>query len=155
VVSLSLDNFYDAEWIRRQWVEMLLKECASEIREARKTGRRGNKRLATDVGKFPSKMAQSNLPELPNTTFMVVISRVPNGKDMVLAPKHLQASISKKHFRPGGMAPSEWTRSVRAVRDTPVEDNSAPCANMTRHVAYRPPSAVSPFLLAPSVSCCK
>jgi len=30
--------------------------------------------------------------------------------------------ISKKHFRPGGMVPSEWTRSVRAVGDTPVGD---------------------------------
>ena len=30
--------------------------------------------------------------------------------------------INKKHFRPGGMAPSEWTRSIRALRDTPVAD---------------------------------
>ena len=54
--------------------------------------------------------------------------------------------ISKKHFRPGGMAPSEWTRSVRAVRDTPVADYSAPGVNTTRHVAHRPPIAVLPFL---------
>jgi len=60
--------------------------------------------------------------------------------------------ISKKHFRPGGMAPSEWTRSVRAVRDTTVADYSAPGVNTTRHVAYHPPIAVSPFLLALSVS---
>jgi len=59
--------------------------------------------------------------------------------------------ISKKHLRPGGMAPSEWMRSVRAVRDTPVADYSAPGVNTTRHVAYRPPIAVSPFLLALSV----
>jgi len=63
--------------------------------------------------------------------------------------------ISKKHFRPGGMAPSEWTRSIRAVRDTPVADYSAPGANTTRRVAYRPPIAVLPFLLALSVSYCK
>jgi len=50
------------------------------------------------------------------------------------------------------MAPSEWTRSVRAVRDTPVADYSAPGVNTTRRVAYRPPIAVSPFLLALSVS---
>jgi len=56
--------------------------------------------------------------------------------------------ISKKHFRPGGMAASEWTRSVRAVRDTPVPDHSAPGVNTTCCVAYRPPIAVSPFLLA-------
>jgi len=54
--------------------------------------------------------------------------------------------ISKKHFRLGGMAPSEWTRSVRAVRDTPVADYSAPGVNTTRRVAHRRPIAVSPFL---------
>jgi len=60
--------------------------------------------------------------------------------------------ISKKHFRPGGMAPSGWTRSVKAVRDIPVADYSAPRVNTTRRVAYRPPIAVSQFLLALSVS---
>jgi hypothetical protein len=59
--------------------------------------------------------------------------------------------ISKKPFRPGGMATSEWTRSVRAVRDTPVAEYSAPSVNTTGRVAYRPPIAVSPFLLALSV----
>jgi len=54
-------------------------------------------------------------------------------------------NISKKYFRPGGMAPSEWTRSVRAVRDTPVADNSAPGVNTMRRVAHRRPIAVSPF----------
>jgi len=54
--------------------------------------------------------------------------------------------ISKKHFRPGGMAPSEWTRSLRAVRDTPVADYSTPGVNTTRRVAHRPLIAVSPFL---------
>jgi hypothetical protein len=62
------------------------------------------------------------------------------------------SDISKKHFRLGGLAASEWTRSVRAVRDTPVADYSAPGVNTTRRVAYRPPIAVSPFLLALSVS---
>jgi len=61
-------------------------------------------------------------------------------------------NISKKHFRPGGMAPSEWTRSVRAVRGTPVADYSTPGVNATRRVAYCPPNAVSPFLLAQLVS---
>jgi len=60
--------------------------------------------------------------------------------------------ISKKYFRPGGMAPSEWTRSVRAIRDTPVADYSARGLDTMRRVAYRPPIAVSPFLLALSVS---
>jgi len=56
------------------------------------------------------------------------------------------SNISKKHFRPGGMAPSEWTLSVRAIRDTPVADYSTPGVNTTHRVAYRPPIAVSPFL---------
>jgi hypothetical protein len=51
-------------------------------------------------------------------------------------------SISKKYFRLGGMAPSQWTRSVRAVRDTPVADYSMPGLNTTRRVAYPPPIAV-------------
>jgi hypothetical protein len=37
---LPLVNFDNAEWIRRQWVEMFLKKCASQIREVRKKGRR-------------------------------------------------------------------------------------------------------------------
>jgi hypothetical protein len=61
-------------------------------------------------------------------------------------------TISRKIFHPGGMAPSEWTCSVRAVRDTPVADYSMPGLNTTRRIAYRPPIAVSPFLLALSVT---
>jgi hypothetical protein len=60
--------------------------------------------------------------------------------------------INKKYFRPGGMAPSECTHSVGAIRDTPVADYSALGRNTTRRVEYRPPIAVSPFLLALSVS---
>jgi len=91
---LPLDNFDNAERIRRQWVDMFLKKCASKIREARKKGRRGNKRPATDLGERASKMARSNLPELPITTFMVVISGVSNGKDIVLSPNQLQAAYT-------------------------------------------------------------
>jgi len=50
------------------------------------------------------------------------------------------------------MGPSEWTPPVRAVRDTPVADHSAPGVKTTGHVTYRPPIAVSPSLLALSVS---
>jgi len=49
------------------------------------------------------------------------------------------------------MAPSGWTRSIRAVRDTPVVDNSVHGINSTRRIPYRPPIAVSPFLLVLSV----
>jgi len=51
--------------------------------------------------------------------------------------------ITKKHIRPGGMAPSEWTRSFTSLRDTLVADYSAPGVNTTRRIAYRPPIAVS------------
>jgi len=50
------------------------------------------------------------------------------------------------------MAPSKWTRSVRAIRDTTVADYSAPGVNTAHRVAYRPPIAVSPFHLALLVS---
>jgi hypothetical protein len=69
---LPLENFDNAEWIRRQWVEIFLKTCASEFREERTKGRRGNKRSATDLGERAGKKARSNVFELPNTTFMVV-----------------------------------------------------------------------------------
>jgi hypothetical protein len=35
----------------------------------------------TDLGERPGKRARGNLPEMPNTTFMVVIRRVPNGNN--------------------------------------------------------------------------
>jgi hypothetical protein len=56
-------------------------------------------------------------------------------------------NISKKHFRMGGMAAPEWTRSVQAVRDTPVADYSMPSVSTMRRVVYRTPIAVSPFFL--------
>jgi hypothetical protein len=60
--------------------------------------------------------------------------------------------ISKKHFHLGGMALSEWTHSVRAVRNTLVADYSTRGVNATRRIAYCPLNAVLPFLLALSVS---
>jgi len=58
------------------------------------------------------------------------------------------ALISKKYIFAGGMAPSEWTRSVTAIRGTTVTDYSPPGLNTMRHIAYRPPITVSQFLLA-------
>jgi len=60
--------------------------------------------------------------------------------------------MSKKHFRPGGMAASEWMRSVRGLGDTPGVDYSVPGVNTTRRVAYGPPRVVSLFVLALSAS---
>ena len=50
------------------------------------------------------------------------------------------------------MAPLEWMRYVRAVRDTLVVDYSMPGLDTTRGVAYRPQIAVSLFLFALLVS---
>ena len=52
------------------------------------------------------------------------------------------------------MAPSEWTPSIRAIRDTPVEDESVASVNTTRRVAYPPPIEVALCLLNLSVSYC-
>jgi len=66
--------------------------------------------------------------------------------------QNMLRSISNKYFRPGGMAPSKWTHSIRAVSDTPVADYFPPGLNTMHHVAYRSPISVSPVLLALSVS---
>jgi hypothetical protein len=89
---LPLENFDNAEWIRQKWVEMFLKKCASEVQEARKKGRRGNKRPATDLGARAGTIARGNVPELPNSTFMVVICRVPNGNNDPTSSMQFQAS---------------------------------------------------------------
>jgi len=73
---------------------MLLKKCASDIPELRKKGRRGKKRLPTDVGEHAGKKARTNLPELPNSTFMVKIRWVSNGNYNIISPKQLQASYT-------------------------------------------------------------
>jgi len=78
---LPLENFDNAEWIWRKWVVMFLKTCPSEVREARKKGRRGNMRPATDLGVCACREARGNLPELPNTAFMVVICGMLNGNN--------------------------------------------------------------------------
>jgi hypothetical protein len=80
---------------------------------------------------------------------------IPSLLDSMLPGKlsrNIKVHISKKIFCSGGMALSEWTRSVRAVRDTPVADYSAPGVNTTRRVVYRPPIAVSLSLRVLSVS---
>jgi hypothetical protein len=87
-----LGNFDNAKWIRHQWVEEFLKKCASEVQEARKKGRLGNKRLATDLGECAGKKARGNVPELPKTTFMIVIGRVPNSNNDPTSTMQFQAS---------------------------------------------------------------
>ena len=96
---LPLEKFDNAEWIRRQWVEMSLQKSASEVREASKNGRRGNKRPAMDLGERACNQVPGNVPVLPNTTFMVVIHRVPNGNNDPTSSMQLQASYTDvKHW---------------------------------------------------------
>jgi hypothetical protein len=89
-----VENFDNAEWIWRQWVGMLFKECAREIREARKKGRRANKGPATELGEHSGNKAIGNLPEFPNGTFMVLIHRVSNSNNEQTSSMQLLASYT-------------------------------------------------------------
>jgi len=89
---LPLENFDNAEWIRRQWVAMFLKKCASKVLDARMMGRRGNMRPATDLGERTGKNPRGNIQELPYTTFMVMIRRVQNGNNEPTSSMQIQAS---------------------------------------------------------------
>ena len=78
---------------------MFPKNCASKVREARNKGRRGNKRLATDLGERARNTARGNVPVLPNTTFLVVICQVPNCNNDPTSSMQLQASYTDvKHW---------------------------------------------------------
>jgi hypothetical protein len=48
----------------------------------------------TDLGESARNQARNNLPELPNTTIMVFICRVSNGKDIVLSPNQLHVAYT-------------------------------------------------------------
>jgi hypothetical protein len=58
---------------------------------ARKTGNHGSKRLPTDLGERPRSIAGCNLSEFLNTTFIMVMCRVSNGKNIVLSLNQLEA----------------------------------------------------------------
>ena len=85
----------------------------------------------------------------------VVDEKQRDGEENEYDAEDTSGYISKKHPHPGGMTESDWMRSIRAVRDTPVADHSAPGANTTRCVIHRPSIAVLPFLPTLSVSYCK
>jgi hypothetical protein len=69
-------------------------KCSSEVREARNKARRGNKLPATDLGERTGKNVRGNDPELPNTTFMVLICRVLNGNSDPTSGMQFQASYT-------------------------------------------------------------
>ena len=94
VTWARLKMFDHAESIWRQSVEVYLKKCACVVRNAREEGRPGNNRAATDSGGRTGKHSRSNLSELPNATFMVVICRVPNGNNDQTSSMQLHASYT-------------------------------------------------------------
>jgi hypothetical protein len=73
---------------------MILQKCVSDIRTVRKKVSQGNKQPATDLEERAGKIASINIPVLPNTTFMVVIRRVPNGNNDPTSSMPLQASYT-------------------------------------------------------------
>jgi len=77
----TLETFDNVEWIRRHSVKVFSQNCAIEVREVRKKGRWGNLRPVTELGQRVGKRAAGNVPEMRNTTFMVLIRRVPNGNN--------------------------------------------------------------------------
>ena len=76
-----------------------MRTCASEIWEARKKGRPGNKRPAMNLGERAGNKARGNARELPNSTFMIVIPREPNCTNDQTPSMQLQASYSDVRHR--------------------------------------------------------
>jgi hypothetical protein len=64
------------------------------VLEARKKGRQGNEHPAMDPAEHAGKNARGNIPELPNTTSMVGICCVLNGKNNQTSSNQLQASYT-------------------------------------------------------------
>jgi len=61
----------------------------------RQKGRGGNKRPVTDLGLPACKTAAQNDPDLPHTTFMVMIRRAPNSNNERTSSIQLQASYTE------------------------------------------------------------
>jgi hypothetical protein len=91
---LPLENFANAKWIRRQWEETFRKTCASKVRMVKNKRRGCKKRPAMDWGEHAGKNLKGNVSELPSTTFMVVIHRVPNGNNDPTSSMQFQPSYT-------------------------------------------------------------
>jgi len=88
---LGLENFDNAEWILRQWVERFLKKGANEVWEVRMKGKQGNMRPVTDFRLRRGNIARCDLPALRNTSSIVVIRWVLNGNSDQTSSMQLQA----------------------------------------------------------------
>jgi len=73
---------------------MFSTNCVSEIEMVRKKGCEGHNRPVVHLGEQVGENVSSNLPQLANTTLMVVICWVSNGKHFILSPKQLQTSYT-------------------------------------------------------------
>ena len=73
---------------------MVLKKCAGEVCEVRKKGRRGNKQLVMHLGEHAGNTARCNIPEMPNTTFRIVMLRVPICNNDQISSNPLQPSYT-------------------------------------------------------------
>jgi len=107
------------------------------------------------VSVFAATLSNPSASErIPFTEALLCIKNLGYNHRMAQYWYHTDATIDigKKHLSPGRVAPPEWMRSIRGVRDTPVADYTMRGVNTTRRVAYRPPIAVSPCLPALSVS---
>ena len=60
----------------------------------RKKGWRGNTRPATDVGELVGHKVKGNIPEMPNTMFVAVIHRVPDGNNIQTFSNQVQSSYT-------------------------------------------------------------
>ena len=69
-------------------------------------------------------------------------AKIPEGKKQAGAFPGLRKVINKIEFCLGGLAPLGWKRTIIPVRDTPVEDYSAPGINSARRVPFHPLIAV-------------
>ena len=107
----------------------------------------------TVMGEQSLKVLAVLQPDLHSNTFAWYFWPLPIHRWIILSHNSVsEPDISKKYSRPGGIALSEWTRSIRGVRDTQVAADSAPGVNTRRHVIYHPRFAVSPLLPALSVT---
>jgi len=88
---MPLDNFYNAQMIWQQKGEKFVKKWEIKFQEARKKGRHPIQCQVTVLEVSMRKMARSNLPELLNPTFLIVICWVSNGNNIILSPKQHDA----------------------------------------------------------------
>jgi len=77
-------------WFEQRLIKRFLKHC--KVQKTTQKGTQGNNQPVTDFEECTAKMGRSNLPDVPKTTFRVVICRVLNDNISLMSRKQLQAS---------------------------------------------------------------